>query len=72
MLHVAAFAMSNYTATAGRLGKPFNPLLHETFEFFRPRATPPAACAAPVVLSRTLIVGHRVELKEFPVTMIAP
>eukprot|EP01047_Picozoa_sp_COSAG01_P045720 COSAG01_NODE_4235_length_5218_cov_2.159601_8_plen_62_part_00 len=25
--------MSNYTATCGRLGKPFNPLLHETFEY---------------------------------------
>eukprot|EP01052_Picozoa_sp_SAG31_P008286 SAG31_NODE_416_length_15934_cov_7.384970_5_plen_209_part_00 len=36
LLYVAAFAMSNYTATAGRLGKPFNPLLHETFEFHRP------------------------------------
>ena len=33
LLYVAAFAMSNYTATCERLGKPFNPLLHETFEY---------------------------------------
>ncbi|RKP20515.1 hypothetical protein ROZALSC1DRAFT_27992, partial [Rozella allomycis CSF55] len=30
---VAAFAMSSYSSTEGRTGKPFNPLLGETFEF---------------------------------------
>ena len=29
---VAAFAMSNYSSTVGRTGKPFNPILGETFE----------------------------------------
>lgn len=32
---VAAFAMSNYSSTLGRTGKPFNPLLGETFEYVR-------------------------------------
>ena len=36
LLYVSAFAMSNYSATCGRLGKPFNPLLHETFEYTHP------------------------------------
>ncbi|GJP40877.1 hypothetical protein CLOM_g543 [Closterium sp. NIES-68] len=31
-LHVAAFAMSGYANTSGRLHKPFNPLLGETYE----------------------------------------
>ncbi|KAL7754497.1 hypothetical protein RI367_000482 [Sorochytrium milnesiophthora] len=35
LLLVAAFAMSNYSSTAGRAGKPFNPLLGETFEYVR-------------------------------------
>ena len=35
MQYVAAFAMSNYSSTIGRTGKPFNPLLGETFEFVR-------------------------------------
>ncbi|KDE07698.1 hypothetical protein MVLG_02157 [Microbotryum lychnidis-dioicae p1A1 Lamole] len=30
---VAAFAMSNYSSTIGRIAKPFNPMLGETFEF---------------------------------------
>ncbi|GAA5924058.1 hypothetical protein JCM3775_005584 [Rhodotorula graminis] len=30
---VAAFAMSNYSSTVGRIAKPFNPLLGETFEY---------------------------------------
>jgi len=30
---VAAFALSNYSSTDGRVTKPFNPLLGETFEF---------------------------------------
>ena len=38
LLYVAAFAMSNYTSTCNRLGKPFNPLLHETFECVEPPA----------------------------------
>lgn len=33
---VAAFAMSNYSSTIGRVAKPFNPLLSETFEYMRP------------------------------------
>jgi hypothetical protein len=33
---VLAFAMSNYSSTAGRIAKPFNPLLGETFEYCRP------------------------------------
>ncbi|KAI9513276.1 Oxysterol-binding protein-domain-containing protein [Russula earlei] len=32
---VAAFAMSNYSSTIGRIAKPFNPMLSETFEFVR-------------------------------------
>ncbi len=31
--YVAAFAMSNYSSTIGRIAKPFNPLLGETFEY---------------------------------------
>jgi len=31
--YVAAFAMSNYSSTIGRIAKPFNPLLSETFEY---------------------------------------
>ncbi|BGP16866.1 hypothetical protein JCM10213_007313 [Rhodosporidiobolus nylandii] len=30
---VAAFAMSNYSSTIGRIAKPFNPMLGETFEY---------------------------------------
>ncbi|CAO1630242.1 unnamed protein product [Parajaminaea phylloscopi] len=33
---VAAFAMSNYSSTIGRIAKPFNPMLGETFEYMRP------------------------------------
>jgi hypothetical protein len=33
MLLVAAFAVSHYSSTLGRTGKPFNPLLGETYEF---------------------------------------
>lgn len=32
---VAAFAMSNYSSTIGRIAKPFNPMLGETFEYVR-------------------------------------
>lgn len=34
--YVAAFAMSNYSSTVGRIAKPFNPMLGETFEYTRP------------------------------------
>ena len=34
--YVAAFAMSNYSSTIGRIAKPFNPLLGETFEYASP------------------------------------
>ncbi|KAI8867569.1 hypothetical protein GQ42DRAFT_164702 [Ramicandelaber brevisporus] len=36
ILWVAAFAMSNYSSTVGRVYKPFNPLQGETFEYVRP------------------------------------
>ncbi|KAI9297005.1 hypothetical protein K502DRAFT_323508 [Neoconidiobolus thromboides FSU 785] len=36
LLWVTAFAMSNYSSTDGRIAKPFNPLLGETFEYARP------------------------------------
>ncbi|KAI5821322.1 Oxysterol-binding protein-domain-containing protein [Pyronema omphalodes] len=36
MVYVAAFAASEYSSTTGRVAKPFNPLLGETFEYVRP------------------------------------
>ncbi|OMH81017.1 Oxysterol-binding protein-like protein [Zancudomyces culisetae] len=33
---VAAFALSSYSSAVGRISKPFNPLLGETFEYVRP------------------------------------
>lgn len=36
LLYVAAFAASEYASTIGRVAKPFNPLLGETFEYARP------------------------------------
>lgn len=36
MVYVAAFAASEYASTIGRVAKPFNPLLGETFEYVRP------------------------------------
>jgi hypothetical protein len=36
MIYVAAFAASEYASTVGRIAKPFNPLLGETFEYVRP------------------------------------
>ena len=35
-LLVAAFAASEYASTIDRVAKPFNPLLHETYEYCRP------------------------------------
>lgn len=35
-IYVAAFAASEYASTIGRVAKPFNPLLGETFEYVRP------------------------------------
>jgi hypothetical protein len=32
LAYVAGFAMSNYASTIGRIAKPFNPMLSETFE----------------------------------------
>ena len=32
-MHVALFAVSSYCSTLQRTGKPFNPLLNETFEY---------------------------------------
>lgn len=36
MAYVATFAASEYASTIGRIAKPFNPLLGETFEYSRP------------------------------------
>ncbi|KAI5293555.1 hypothetical protein KEM52_005428 [Ascosphaera acerosa] len=36
MMYVAAFASSEYASTIGRVAKPFNPLLGETYEYVRP------------------------------------
>lgn len=36
LLYVSAFAASEYASTVGRVAKPFNPLLGETFEYVRP------------------------------------
>jgi hypothetical protein len=36
ILYVAAFAASEYASTIGRVAKPFNPLLGETYEYARP------------------------------------
>jgi oxysterol-binding protein 1 len=36
MLFVAAFTASEFASTIGRVAKPFNPLLGETFEYVRP------------------------------------
>ncbi|RAH83972.1 hypothetical protein BO86DRAFT_387427 [Aspergillus japonicus CBS 114.51] len=36
LLYVAAYAASEYASTIGRVAKPFNPLLGETFEYVRP------------------------------------
>lgn len=36
MVYVAAFAASEYASTIGRVAKPFNPLLGETYEYCRP------------------------------------
>jgi len=33
---VGAFAMSNYSSTIGRIAKPFNPLLSQSFEYAVP------------------------------------
>jgi oxysterol-binding protein 1 len=36
LIYVSAFAASIYASTIGRMAKPFNPLLGETFEYVRP------------------------------------
>ncbi|KAL1304319.1 hypothetical protein AAFC00_000722 [Neodothiora populina] len=36
MVYVTAFAASEYASTIGRVAKPFNPLLGETYEYVRP------------------------------------
>lgn len=36
MVYVAAFTASEYAGAIGRVAKPFNPLLGETFEYVRP------------------------------------
>ncbi|TPX66348.1 hypothetical protein SpCBS45565_g04523 [Spizellomyces sp. 'palustris'] len=35
IMYVGAYAMSNYSSTVGRVNKPFNPLLGETYELVR-------------------------------------
>lgn len=36
LVYVATFAASEYASTVGRVAKPFNPLLGETYEYVRP------------------------------------
>jgi hypothetical protein len=36
LVYVATYAASEYASTIGRVAKPFNPLLGETFEYVRP------------------------------------
>ncbi|KIW04782.1 uncharacterized protein PV09_03970 [Verruconis gallopava] len=36
LVYIAAFAASEYASTIGRVAKPFNPLLGETYEYARP------------------------------------
>ena len=36
MMYVLAFNVAQYVSTEGRLAKPFNPILGETFEMRRP------------------------------------
>ena len=36
LAYLAAFACSSWVVTQSRFGKPFNPLLGETFEYVRP------------------------------------
>lgn len=36
MLYIGVFAVSQYSSTIGRVAKPFNPLLGETYEYARP------------------------------------
>ncbi|KAJ6151844.1 ATP12 ATPase F1F0-assembly protein [Penicillium chermesinum] len=36
LVYVASYAASEYASTIGRVAKPFNPLLGETFEYVRP------------------------------------
>ena len=36
LMYVSAFAASEYCSAIGRVAKPFNPLLGETFEYARP------------------------------------
>jgi len=36
LVYVAGFAVSEYASTIGRVAKPFNPLLGETYEYVRP------------------------------------
>lgn len=36
MIHIAAWAISSYSSTVDRTGKPFNPLLGETYELIKP------------------------------------
>ena len=36
LIHIAAWAVSNYSSTVDRTGKPFNPLLGETYELIKP------------------------------------
>ena len=41
MLYVSAWAVSGYGGTMGRVTKPFNPLLGETFELVNPEKVLP-------------------------------
>lgn len=61
LLRVAAFAVSQYSATYGRTCKPFNPLLGETYELVAPeRGRGFRFLAEKVVHHPTVIAAHAV------------
>lgn len=61
MCYVAAFTVSSYSTTVHRTGKPFNPLLGETFELDRHRECGYRSLCEQVVKKnkQTHIVKHR-------------
>eukprot|EP00092_Neocalanus_flemingeri_P030355 GFUD01032953.1.p1 GENE.GFUD01032953.1~~GFUD01032953.1.p1 ORF type:complete len:811 (+),score=205.19 GFUD01032953.1:488-2920(+) len=63
MALVAAFTVSSYSSTAIRAGKPFNPLLNETFEFDR-REDLGWRCIAEQVLHHPPMVAQYCESEQ--------
>lgn len=66
---MAAFAVSGYSSTEGRICKPFNPLLGETYEadypdkglrFFSEKVTPEKV-KIPSIVIQYLFVGDKLE-----------